>query len=466
MMKKNLILWILCVLMLSCTSFSVWAQESEDDLTITNGCHSVDANMPLLGQGKLINNAQSIFLYETNSDSLLYAWNADAQMYPASLVKIMTALLVLERGTLSDEVTVQKSALNAVSSDAISVNLQVGEVLTVEQLLYCMLVQSANDAAAVLAEHISGTQTEFVELMNQRAQEIGCTGTVYTNAHGLHNDRQLTTAKDTCRILLEALKFDEFRKMFGTVYYTVPATNLHSERFLATKNYFMNTDEFGIHSDNRVTGGRTGTTTNGFQCVASLSRSGNMELICVVMGARSEIGEDGYSIKNVGGFPETSALLDIAYGGYTMYEIVAPNQILSQQAVTNGDSDVFLASHDGFSTVIPKTMTPEQLVYRYGDSLHNNVAPIEKGQPISELQVWYQSFCLAQTDVYAMNKVTPITPKVIVPENDGRLHFLWIVLIVFVVFLVLAGVCLVGIRYYHIRKHQRMMGKRNPKRRK
>lgn len=445
MIQKRVIICFLCLLTVcSACLLRPAAESTQTNLAVVNGCHSIDGAIPFLGQEQLVSNAQSVFVFETGSETLMYAWNADAPMYPASLVKIMTALLVLENGELTDEIEVSQSALDAVSSDAISVDLQAGETITVEDLMYCMLVYSANDAAAVLAEYIAGSQNEFVALMNSRASELGCTGTNYTNAHGLHNDQQLTTARDTCRVLQAALKHDAFRTIFGSVYYTVPATNMHEQRNLSTKNYLMNTDSVSIHYDSRVTGGRTGTTADGYNCIASTAESGNMELICVVMGAKSIYSEDGYSVSSFGGFSETSKLLDLAFSGYSRRQIIHENQVLRQQSVLNGDSDVFAVSYEAFSTVLPSDISFDQLSFRYTEAAGSTQAPIQKGQNLAALQVWYGSLCIAQTDVYAMNDVPVAYAKSIALENASasRNWWLWLVCIVAVVVFIAVGAVL------------------------
>ncbi len=457
MTQKHILLLILCFFtVFSACTLNVKAEEAQTDLAILNGCHSVDGGMSFLGQNQLVENIKSAFLFETNSETLMYAWNADAQMYPASLVKIMTALLVIENGQLSDTVIVTQSALDTVSDDAISVDLQEGENLTVEELLYCLMVYSANDAAAVLAEYVSGSQADFVALMNSRAQELGCTGTNYTNPHGLHNDLQLSTARDTCRILQAALKHDIFRTIFGTVYYTVEATNLHEKRNLYTNNHLMNTDTVSIHYDGRVTGGRAGTTADGYQCVATTSESGNMELICVVMGSKTTYLDDGYSIESFGGFPETSALLDLGYTGYSRQQIIFNNQILRQQPVVNGDSDVFVAAFEDFSAVLPETITFDQLTFRYADAPGSSQAPIKKGQNMAALQVWYGSMCVAQTDVFAMNDVPVAFTKTANTVSVNTYESGWATVIIIIAVLAAAS----GVSVLLLRRRSGQKGKR------
>lgn len=457
MIFKRAISCLLAILLLECFWIPVCADEAvAEDLSAANGCHGIDASKAYLGDGSLTENVKSAFLYEVKSDSLLYEWNGDLPQYPASLVKIMTALLVLENADLSSVVTVSQNALNSISSDAISVELVAGEQITVENLLYCMMVKSANDAAAVLAEYVSGSQQAFVEKMNARAAELGCTGTTYVNPHGLHDDNQVTTARDTCRVLLEALKSENFRTLFGTVHYTVPATNLSPERLLSSNNFLMNRDDdVGIYLDTRVTGGRPGVTAEGYRCIATTAQSGNMEVICIVMGCASTFLEDGYSVEVFGGFPETITLLDRAFEGNAMRQILFRDQILRQYSVTNGECDVFAAVKDDLYTVLPAQYTLEDLTFQYTEFPGSAQAPIEKGQRLGSVQIMYGASCIAQSELYAANSVAVSVPKAGNYIDAKRGGFPWWILLIVLVLLVCAYLIINRIRGKNQKAHSR-----------
>ena len=437
-MCKKLLALALAFLLCFLYYIPVYAEKSQSDLVITDSCKGFDANEPYLGTSQLVENVEAAFLYEINSDSLLYAWEADTPQYPASLVKIMTALLVLENGDLSDIVTVSQSALDSVSYDAISVDLLAGEQITVEDLMYCMMVKSANDAAVVLAEYVSGSQTEFVNKMNIRASELGCTGTHYVNASGLHDDEQVTTARDTCRILREALQHEFFRTVFGTAHYTVSATNLSEERVLSTNNFLMNAESVGIYFDTRVIGGRTGVTSDGYRCIASVAHSGSMEVICVVMGSASTFAENG-STEVYGGFPETIELYDLSFEGNSACQIIFENQVLRQQSVLNGDCDVFMISRESFSTILPDDYTLDDLTFVFSDTSLSLEAPIEKGQKMGSVKIYCDDVCVAETDLYAANSVAIAYSKSGVYRDPVSGGFWWIAIVI-VILLVVAAV--------------------------
>ena len=392
-----------------------------------NTCHSLDAGNTQLGAQKLIENAKSAVLYEATSDTLMYTLNADERMYPASLVKILTALIAVEKGELSDSVTVKEGAISSLPIDAVSADLVAGEQITLEDLIYCLLVGSANDAAAVIAEHISGSQNAFVQLMNQYAHELGCTGTQFTNAHGLHNEDQYTTARDCARILNAAMKNEVFRSIFTAVKHTVPATNKSEERNLGSNNSLMDPSS-KLYYDPRVIGGRTGVTEDGRRCIAAAAENNGMLLISVVMGSETTYQEDGYSAITVGGYHETTALMDAGFNGYKSAQILFANQALRQCDVVDGDSDVILGSKVSVSAVLPETASAAELSLRFADTQLR--APVEAGQQISSVQVWYGNMCVAEADLYAMNAVDLAGTVKIAADAQGKgekwLTVLWI----------------------------------------
>lgn len=402
-MKK---LWafglIICILLLST---SVFATESAVESGTNISCFSLDASHPILGDEERIKNADSIILYEKNSNTLMYAWNSDEQISPASLVKIMTGLITAEQGKMDEAVTVKESVLSQIPTDAATSGLQADEVLTVEQLFYCMMVSSANDAAAVLADHIAGSQESFVAQMNAYAKELGCTNTNFTNVHGLHDDQQYTTARDIAKILSVALDNSLFRTVFSTDEYTIEPTNKSEVRYLVTGNYLMSMDDVEYYYDSRVTGGRTGVTNDGYRNIAVCAESGTMELICILIGAESELAENGYSVKVFGGYTETSDLLDMGFDDYQVAQVVYEDQVLTQMKVINGECDVVLGPASVSLALLPDGASMSDLTYRYPPSSKQLEAPIKKGDKVSSVEIWYKTLCVAEADLYAMNDV-------------------------------------------------------------
>ena len=174
-MKKRSVMWVILCLLLALTFFpkaALGAEAGEDtDMSVTNGSHSVEAQSSLLGNKQLIENAESVILYDIASDTMIYSWNPDQQINPGSFTKIMTLWIVAEEGKLSDVVEVSGEVIATISKDAVSMELKTSEILTMEDLVYGMMVGSANDAAAVIADHMAGSQAAFADKMNQYAQK-------------------------------------------------------------------------------------------------------------------------------------------------------------------------------------------------------------------------------------------------------------------------------------------------------
>ncbi len=404
-MKKNRIFCLLTVMILLIGSMAPDIQANGVDQSVVNGCHSVDAVMALSDEGKLAETAKAVIVYELSSDTMIYAYQPDQRIYPSSMVKLMTAMVALENGELTDRVVVTKRALSYVEIGSVSAGLVAGEELTLEDLLYCMMAASANDAATVIAEHIGGNQDTFVKMMNRKAEELGCTGTNFTNAHGLHDEQNYTTARDICRILDAALEDPVFKALFCAESYTVPATNKSEERKIFTSNHMMSRETIKKYYDERVTGGKTGATDEAGRCLAATAQGGGMELLTIVMGAEATYEDDGLALKTFGSFEETAVLLDYVLANFAFRQVFYPGQTISQHPVEGGVNHVVTQPEKTSATVLPLELDSAKLTWIYGDADGNLTAPVEKGQKISTVQVWYGAKCIAQTNLVAANAV-------------------------------------------------------------
>lgn len=236
--------------------------------------------------------ATAALLIDLDTDQVLYEQAADEQRYPASITKIMTALLTLEaigRGELdlNTEITVDAAALADITEDSSTANLQAGEKITVKNLLYCLLLASANEAANVLAMAVSGDIPTFVELMNQRAQELGMAGTHFVNPHGLHNADHYSTARDIYRMSKQAMTHATFREIVSTGRYTVPATNLSQPRkLLNTNGLLTSAKHYGYTMDGTI-GIKTGSTGEAGYCLVAAVQKKGHTLVSVVLGAQT-----------------------------------------------------------------------------------------------------------------------------------------------------------------------------------
>lgn len=452
---------------------------AQTDASVTGGCHTIDAAKTLDPSDKLLETSKAVIVYEMNSDTLLYAWNADQTIYPASMVKLMTALVALERGDLQSVATVTRKTLDTVAIGSVSADLKVGEQITLEALMYCMMTASANDATAVIAEHIAGSQEAFVELMNQKAAQLGCTGTHFSNVHGLHDDQTYTTARDICRILQVGLNIPEFKAMFEARSYTVAATNKSDERIMHTTNYMMSKENtskyYSKYYDERVTGGKTGATDEAGRCLAVTAEQGNMKLLAIVMGATPTYEEEGLSLKTFGSFEEMDTLLDYCFENYECRQIVSHDQVLLQLPVSGGANYVAAAPVDTVSTVLPTQLEEDKLTWTYSENTGTISTPVVLGQKISTVQVWYNGLCVVQSDLVAVNAVSdaveptePIQGQKKDEDGDGAMIatvigvILGIVLLAALILLVIRGV---STAVYHARQRRRSRNRRRNRRR-
>ncbi len=409
------------------------------DSSVNSGCHSLNALSPLWGSNKLLETAGAAMLYEIESETMVYAWNPDVEIYPAALVKIMTCLLALENGNLSDEIVVTSTAMATLPKD--TYNLVIGERWTLEQLLYCLMVGGLNDAAAVIAEYVSGSQVAFVAMMNRRAKEIGCTNTNFTNANGFHDSKQVSTTRDLVKILNEALKNEQFFQFFSETSFTLPETEYAPARILDTTNYMMSLKITAEYYDNRVTGGRTGLTDARERCLIVTAKSNGLHYIAIVMCAKETVDEKG-DIVRFGNYEEVKELLKLGFDGFEVYQVLGEDQILTQYPVLNGQNHVGVGPSETCYTVLPAGTLTTALSYRYDNNSIALSAPVDSGMPINNVQVWYGNVCVAQSPVVTKNSsaVNVIDDQSVMIEenNEGMLIALRVVAILATIALVIA----------------------------
>ena len=463
-MKKSgvtyrILCFVLCMILM--LSVSVSASNLDEDLSVTQGCHSVDAQVPMLGNEVMIENAVSVFLYDYANDVLLFTQNPDQQFYPASLVKIMTCLLIAEKGNLEDQVVIRQEVLDTVPEGSRSINLKAGEILALGDLYYAIMVQSSNEAAAIAADYISGSQEVFVNEMNSYAKTLGCTNTTFVNAHGLHHESQLSTSRDLAKILSAATKNEIFMQAFSSVHYTIPETNLSKERRLSSNNHLMNSDEMTVYLDSRVTGGRAGTMDSGERNLAVTAEYNDIHLISIVAGSKSTLSTSGRTTI-FGSFKETTQLLDAGFKGYESVQLFYKDQILDQFEVVNGESKLSIGVKDSVSALLPHGVNYDALSYRYGDNVSVIRAPIKKDDIISTIQVWHGELCLAQANLYAMHDVNVrdiVATEEIENTPDGNSTSILVVVAIIVgllVVLIIGRRLITGlIRRQQIRRHRR-----------
>ena len=350
-------------------------------------------------------NAKAAMLIDLNNGRVIYEQNADEVVYPASLTKIMTCLIALERGNLSDMVTVSEGALENLGEDSSLAGLQAGEQLRLEDLLYCMMIVSGNEACNVIAEHIAGNVGDFVRLMNERAYQLGCQNTHFANPHGLHNTGHYTTARDLSIITQAALKSENFRTITNTTEYELPQTNLSEPRMLETTNLLINKSTSNKYYYPRASGIKTGYTGAAGRCVISTAKGDGLYLLGIVCGAPTTVLDNG--TLEFESFPECAKLFQYGFNNYKYVSILSPLYPVAQMTVTNSAASevVALSPKEDVKLLMPINYDPAELHtenHLNGDSVE---APVHSGDVLGSVTVTYMGEFLEETDLVAIADV-------------------------------------------------------------
>ena len=251
--------------------------------------------------------AEAAIVMEAGTGTILYSKNIDQQMYPASITKLMTVLLALEHLNMDEEVTFSHNAVFSIDYNSSHIARDEGEILTVEECLYAIMMESANECSNAIAEHVSGSTEAFADLMNQRAAELGCANTHFVNPHGLPDENHYTCPRDMALIAQEVIKYEKFRQIAGTPRYTLRATNKKDEELLMNNHHYMiNSYKTSRFLDDTVFAGKTGYTTVALNTLVTCATRNGMDLIVVTMKTQ------GSAERGVPVYTDTANLLNYA----------------------------------------------------------------------------------------------------------------------------------------------------------
>ena len=318
------------------------AEERKDDPVESN-------DLPSWPQGPAIG-AQAAILMDADTGAILYAKNIDEELFPASITKLMTCLVAVENCSLDEVITVNQSAINANEADGSHMYLKAGEQLTLEELLYGILINSANEACNAVGEHIAGSIDGYVEMMNARAQELGCTHTHFVTANGLHNEEHYTSAHDMALIAQAFFSHDILCRMSSTARYQIPQTDLHGEHNLHSKNKLYAGAEYAYDG---LVGSKTGFTSLARQTLVSCAQRGDLRLICVILREESPYQ-----------FEDTVSLFEY---GFTHFRKVRVAQYETRYGISN--SDFFDGGDNVFGSSAPLMKMDDQSLVLLPDSI-------------------------------------------------------------------------------------------------
>lgn len=394
-------------------------------------------------------------LVELNSGTTVYEYNADDRLYPASLTKVMTCLLALEHGNLTDEVTVDGNLLKGLDADASIAGLSPGDRLSLEDLLYCVMVPSANDASLVVADHIAGSVDAFVDMMNEKAKELGCTNTHFVNPDGLHDEDHYSSARDLSIITKAALESDMFRTICSTAVYELNSEHTTAESVIYTTNYFLSTIISPKYYWEKASGVKTGHTTPAGRCLITLVEENGFSYLSVVLGAATTYDENNEAV--FGSFTQSRQLIEYGLANYSFVSVFSRLSPIAQVPVSSGAVKyVVVAPTEDVSALLPIAYDAKKIDISYslndGDHL---TAPIAADQVVGKAKVSYEGKEVGQVDLRTItaverNKILA-TPT---QEDPGFLRLVPIIIIV-VALLLLAVAAVNRKRSRHRRKKRK-----------
>ena len=356
--------------------------------------------------------AQHVILLDGNYDEVLYDKAGEEKAYPASITKVMTALLVMEaidagQMTADTMITASETSQQGLSIYGSTQNIKPGETMSVKDLLYCLLVPSANEAANILAEAVDGSVEEFVAHMNRKAGELGCQGTHFVNPHGLHNDDHYTTALDLAHIVKAAMEYDLFRQIVYTSVYETAATNMSAPRTFYNTNGLITQWRFRGYLYDKAIGVKTGSTDEAGYCLASAAQDGDDYLLAVVLGAQMLTDEKG-NITDRQQFSESKRLLKWGFANFQRTTITKGDSPVASVKVTlsREREDVMVRPVGSIERTLPRDLDQEQIESRitlFGQSVE---APVTAGQVLGTMTLTYDGQVLGTLDLVADTDVS------------------------------------------------------------
>lgn len=470
-MKKTRILSLALLLALLLNCFSLTALAEPDDTSSTVSEPTESASSAVTGvtpppalldyavDDTYYVRAKASALIDLDAGALLYGGNIDAQIYPASLTKIMTCMIALERGNLDDILTVSESSQQDLVIGGSTANLKVGEQISLRELLYCVMVSSANEACNVVAEYISGSISGFVALMNEYAAALGMTSTHYANTHGLHSDEHYTTVRDLSTLVRWAWQHELFREFSTVTKHVVPATNLSEERELHTTNYLTSGLVVGKYYYEKAAGIKTGFTSKAGGCLISTAQDGDKHLLSIVVGCDTIENDDGTTTDER--FTETKKLLEYGLNHFSLVQVLSDTTMAGMPEVlyAEGRGSVVVRAKDNISVLLPDgfdvSKIEMQVSYTSGPPLE---APLEAGQTVGTVTAVYEGKPIASCDLVTLTAVARSVPEYVADKANeavggffGRMMHYWY-LTVPLLLVVLAVAVMFILRAVNIRK--------------
>lgn len=406
-MKHKIFSLILAATLLFTAAFPAYATETEGTEAETTESAATDSEETNTDStsGELTLTAESAILMDATTGKILYEKNSRTKQYPASITKLMTILLALEHGSLEDEITFSHDAVFSIEPGSAHIAIQEGEILTLEQVLYGIMLRSANECANAAAEYVDGTMEKFAEHMTARAKELGCEYTNFVNANGLFDENHYTTAYDMALIAQELLKNETYRSMMSNTYYLIPPTNKQpEERPLHGQHQMLN--ENSLYYYESAEGGKTGYTVEAQNTLVTYAKQGDTELIAVVLKCN---GAQHYV--------DTKTLFDYGFANYQTVKAFSAADLTQNVEITETYKDktttldtIAVAPASDVYVTIPKNATIENIT-KAVDCPESASVPVAVGDKLGTVVLSMDGEALATVDLTAQKEVKATTDE-------------------------------------------------------
>ncbi len=348
--------------------------------------------------------AESAIMVSLDTDEIVYQKDAHTKRYPASLTKVMTAILLIEKTENLDTevITVSDYAVNSLLGTDSSVGgLEPGEKITARQMLYYLLLMSANDGAMAIAEHYGKTVEGFVDMMNQKAKELGLKNTHFMNPHGLHHEEHYTTAYDMSIITKAALKYDIFKEVVYSTRYKMPATNMNGEKLMVNTNMLQ--DPSTVYYYKYAKGVKTGYTDEAGRCLVSTAEKDGYSYMVVLM--KCPVRDNGVRVRYE--FRDSKQLYEWMFNDFEYKNVYETSSILGEAKVglSFENDHVALTPKTSLSAILPKAAdlsTVQTKITLINEEIN---APVKKGDLLGYADVYYAGEKLGTLELVAADNV-------------------------------------------------------------
>lgn len=345
-----------------------------------------------------------VLVVSTDNDEVIFAKNANKQSAPASLTKVITAIVVLENCTnLETVITVPESCIRELDGTGSSMGgIQPGEQLSVYNLLCCLMLVSANEAATTLADYVSGgDRAKFITMMNEVAERLGCTNSHFENPHGLDHDNQYVTATDMAKFITHAMSFPAFEEIVGRTSYVLPETNMQQSRTIHSSNYMLNS-AYKDYYCKYVKGGKTGSTSNAGRCfVAYASKDGYNYVAVALDSPFGDVDNDG--VNENGAFLDCKEMLEWTFKNIELVAIADTTRVVGEIPVKYAKAVdyITLSPAETVYSLVPKGTDSGSLLVELVDAPDSINAPVKKGEIICKGRVMYAGEAIKEIDLVA-----------------------------------------------------------------